>query len=70
MTFVMKWVKGYDFDSSNILNVESLLPFITPPRNRGGGIFSLQIVCLCVCPAVLVNKIPAEGIHQFGRSFH
>ena len=40
----------------------------TPPRNRGGVIFSLQFVCvsvcLCVCvcvrPDFLVNKIPAE----------
>ena len=46
----------------------------TPPRNRGGVIFSLQFVCvsvcLSVCPALLVNKIPAERMHRFGRGFH
>ena len=26
--------------------------FITPPRNRGGVIFSLQFVCVCVCLSV------------------
>ena len=36
--------------------------FFTPPQNRGGVIFSLQFVCLCVCPALFVNKIPAEPI--------
>ena len=47
--------------------------FFTPPRNRGGVIFSLQFVsvcvCLSVCPALLVNKIPAERMHRFGRNF-
>ena len=54
---------------------------ITPPRNRGGVIFSLQFVCVCVCvcvcvsvclsvcPALLVNKIPAEQMNRFGRGF-
>ena len=46
---------------------------VTPPRNRGGVIFSLQFVCvsvcLSVCPAILVNKIPAERMHRFGRGF-
>ena len=46
---------------------------VTPPRNRGGVIFSLQFVCvsvcLSVCPALLVNKIPAERMHRFGRGF-
>ena len=43
----------------------------TPPRNRGGVIFSLQFVCVCVClsGSFLVNKIPAERIHRFGRGF-
>ena len=51
----------------------------TPPRNRGGVIFSLQFVCVSVCvcvcvcvcvrPDILVNKIPAERMHRFGRSF-
>ena len=26
-------------------------------------------VCLSVCPAVLVNKIPTERMHRFGRGF-
>ena len=59
--------------------------FFTPPRNRGGVIFSLQFVCvsvclcvcvsvcLCVCvsvcPALFVNKIPAERMHRFRRGF-
>ena len=46
---------------------------IPPPRNRGGVIFSLQFVCvsvcLSVCPALLLNKSPAEQMHQFGRGF-
>ena len=53
-----------------------LLFFIKPPRNRGGVIFLLQFVsvCLSVCLSVcvsgiLVNKIPAERMYQFGRGF-
>ena len=52
---------------------------VTPPRNRGGVIFSLQFVlvsvcvcvCVCVCvrPDILVNEIPAEWMHRFGRGF-
>ena len=58
---------------------------ITPPRNRGGVIFLLQFVCVCVCvcmcvcvrlcvcvsvcPALLANKIPAERMHRFERGF-
>ena len=42
----------------------------TPPRNRGGVIFSLQFVCVSVCVSgFLVNKIPAERMHRFGRGF-
>ena len=52
-------------------------PIVTPPRNRGGVIFSLQFVCVCVCvcvclcvyPTLLVNKIPAERMLRFGRNF-
>ena len=29
--------------------------FVTPPRNRGGVIFSLQYVCLCVCLSVCLS---------------
>ena len=32
------------------------LHFITPPRNRGGVIFSLQFVCLCVCLSVCLSN--------------
>ena len=39
----------------------------TPQRNRRGVIFSLQSVCVsvsvCVCPALFVNKIPAERLN-------
>ena len=46
---------------------------ITPPRNRGEVLFSLQFVCvcvcLCVCPALLVIKIPAERMYRYGRVF-
>ena len=28
--------------------------FFTPPRNRGGVIFSLQFVCVCVCVCLYV----------------
>ena len=41
------------------------LVFFTPPQNRGGVIFSLQFVCVSVCPALLVNKIPAEWMHRY-----
>ena len=27
-------------------------------------------VCLCVCPAMLVNKIQAKRMNRFGRSLH
>ena len=30
--------------------------------------FSLS-VCVSECPALLVNKIPAERMHRFGRGF-
>ena len=66
-------------------NSECVQFFFTPPRNRGGVIFSLQFVCvsvclcvcvcvclsvcLSVCPALLVNKIAAERMHRFGRGF-
>ena len=28
---------------------------VTPPRNRGGAIFSLQFVCVCVCACVCTS---------------
>ena len=27
----------------------TIMLFVTPPRNHGGVIFSLQFVCVCVC---------------------
>ena len=66
-----RFIHGYGY-ASILCGLCSL--FITPPRNRGGVIFSLQFVCvsvcLCVCPALLVNKIPTERMHRFGRGFH
>ena len=73
----------FEIDQSNGFDI------ITPPRNRGGVIFVLQFVCVClslcvcvcvcvyvclsvglsVCPALLVNKIPVERMHGFGRGF-
>ena len=51
----------------------------TPPRNRGGVIFSLQFVCLCVCVCVcmcvclsvcpFVNKMPIKPLHRFRRGY-
>ena len=52
--------------------------FFTPPRNRGGVIFSMHFVCVCVsvCVSVclcvycfLVNKIPAERMYRFELDF-
>ena len=34
--------------------VSQILYFFTPPRNRGGVIFSLQFVCVSVCLSVCV----------------
>ena len=56
-----------------LLIILSQSNFFTPPRNRGGVIFSLQFVCVSVClsvyPALLVIKIPAKRMHRFGRDF-
>ena len=68
-------------DIGVILSGRTPIIFITPPRHRGGVIFSLQFVCvsicLCVCLSVcvcvrlcsVVNKIPAERMIRFGRGF-
>ena len=32
----------------------------TPPRSRGGVIFSLQFVCVCVCLSVCVSNFSCE----------
>ena len=65
----MKVTQVYQTESSAQRNT-----VITPPRNRGGVIFSLQFVCVCVCLSVcvsgfLVNKISAERMNRFGRGF-
>ena len=64
-----------NFDHNTCFRCKVILilsSFFTPPRNRGGVIFSLQFVCVSVCvcvrPDMLVNKIPAEKMHQFGRN--
>ena len=53
--------------------IQATAIFFTPPQNRGWVIFSLQFVCVCVClsvcPALLVNKIPVKWMHRFGRGF-
>ena len=44
--------------------------FYTSTKSWRGYIFTS--VCLCVCVSVsgfLVNKIPAERMHRFGRGF-
>ena len=47
------------------------MKIITPPQNRGGDIyfnFNLS-VCVSVCPALFVNKIPAKRMSRFGQVF-
>ena len=39
---------------SNVKITVTLFPFFTPPRNRGGVIYSLQFVCVCVSVCVCV----------------
>ena len=60
-------VKGQS--SGGVCVLRMLLVFITSPRNRGGVIFSLQFVCLCVfvCVCPFVNKMPIEPLHRFQR---
>ena len=49
----------------NILNLRFRNNNFTPPRNRGGVIFSLQFVCVsvcvCVCPEFLWTKFQPNG---------
>ena len=35
----------------------------TPPRSRGGVIFSLQFVCVCLSVCLSMNKITDEWMH-------
>ena len=42
---------------------------ITPPQNRGGAIFSVQFVCVCMCVRVSVrlsvSTLAGEPLDQF-----
>ena len=84
-SFILINIGSYDLKGNDISWINIIWEykwFFTPPRNRGGVIFSLQFVCLCVCVCVCVcvrvcvsvcqsvNKIPAKRKHQFGRSFY
>ena len=46
-----------------------LFCFFTPPRNRGGVIFSLQFVCVCVCPEFLWTKFQPNGCTDLDAVF-
>ena len=54
-------------------SIQNLTPsvFYTSTKSWRGYIFTAVClsVCVCVCPALLVNKIPAELINRFGRGF-
>ena len=43
----------------------------TSMKSWRGYIFTTVCLCVClsVCPAILVNKIPAERMHRFGHGF-
>ena len=51
------------------------MPLVTPPRNRGGVIFSLQFVCVSVCVCVwvsdvfLLTKFKPNGYTDFDAVF-
>ena len=46
---LLSFISGYSIDI-----------IITPPRNRGGVIFSLQFVCVSVCLSVCVSDSTCE----------
>ena len=46
------------FKRSNILRYR--ISFFTPPRNRGGVIFSMQFVCVSLCVCVCVSGTSCE----------
>ena len=57
---------------SECLNASSLFFFIFLHLHEivEGLYFHCSLsVCVSVCPALLVNKIPAERMHRFGRGF-
>ena len=68
---------GLDISETVVFSMKgnALKQLITPPRNCGGVIFSLQCVCVCVCVCVsvsvclLVNEIPSKLMHRFGCHF-
>ena len=43
--------------------------FLTPPRNHGGVIFSLQFVCVSVCVSVRLCLWTNERMNRFGCGF-
>ena len=49
----------------------ALVLFYTWTKSWRAYIFTAVCLCMClsVCPALLVNKIPAERMHRFGRGF-
>ena len=69
-TAVLVWFNVF------LVQYDIYISVFTPPRNRGGVIFSLQFVCVCVCVCLsvcvsrfLVNKIPTKRMNRFGRGF-
>ena len=57
-----KWLAG--------LVLYEISPFVTPPRNRGGVIFSLQFVCVCVCVQLcLWTKFQPNGCTDLDSVF-
>ena len=52
-------------------NVWCSCSFYACTKSWRGYIFTAVCLCMClsVCPALLVNKIPAERMHRFGRGF-
>ena len=68
-TITLVWITFKEPEKSTFITLKIVLLFnvlmmsvITPPRNRGGVIFSLQFVCvsvcLCVCVSVCVSVCP------------
>ena len=49
--------------------------FYTSTKSWRGYIFTAVCLCVCLCvcvcvrPDILVNEIPAERMHRFGRGF-
>ena len=56
---------------SNEISTLFVKNFYTSTKSWRGYIFTAVCLCVCVsvCPEILVNEIPAEQMHRFGRSF-